>query len=504
MKKKISLAGITCIISLCAFNQTVSFPFAPEMDSIGFKGKPASWSTRVNAGENQTHALISFADRDRVFYYLVDSSLKIIDQYAVVKDSMVANYYGNKYEIVLQTSVNNLFRNYIRRKNGSEIFVETPDFEKKTSEIHRLIDYSGKEKFITAFEDNKHVYFLTLLSNAHKLRVYTDSGNQAKEIELEIYPDLQNFNLDEYLKDVKIIKNSKEPDLYTCKSQDKLYIMGDGKILLTLDNNYQYSIVYEINLSNYSSELKMFRKNFFYCNSMDNESAIQTNSYVYQDKILVGVFCYKDLLLQLKKMDNDSLIMEFHAARDSVVGFSSSGLIKRETGKQTLMGPLWLKKTESTHEQSQKDLRTKDFFKAVNKSSLSFLITSMPDVLVMKIGEAHDYQTGGGGGGMHFTPGGSVGTPGGMVSMPGYWSSMPGGYASKYGQAETYFKTILNKETLEFIPEKNISTKYDKVDDAEDQLSDSMFARTAFDFNGKTYLFYWDKVQKKFMIEEVE
>ncbi len=506
MKKTISLTVTLFSFLLSSFSQAGPFEFSPQMDSIGFKGKSYSWLTHVNTNKNQTNALITFADRDRVFYYLVDSNFKIRDQYAAIKDEMVANYYGSRYEMILQTSNGNIFRNYIRKQNGSEIFIEVPDFNNHFSDIKSFIDYSSKEKFLTAFEDNNHIYFLTLRKNTHTIRVYTDSAGQQKDIDLVIKDSLPglNFNLEESLKDLKIIKNTREPDLYTCKSADKLYIQGNGEVILTLDNNFQFTLIFKINLNNYTSESKIIRKNFSYCNSNENANAVQTNSFVYGDKILQGVFCRNDLLLQLKNINTESLIKEWYASRDSAITFSSSSLIKREEGKQTVQGPLWLTKKETLKDKSEKDLKTKDFFKAVNKSTLSFLIVPHDPYLLIKIGEAHDLQTGGGGGAPMYMGGGSVSTPGGTVSLPGYWTSGGAGYASKSGKIETYFKTVLQKENLEFVPSTDLYTSYDNVDELEDQLKDSADAEYAFDFNNKTYLFYWLKKSKKFMIELIK
>lgn len=100
-----------------------------------------------------------------------------------------------------------------------------------------------------------------------------------------------------------------------------------------------------------------------------------------------------------------------------------------------------------------------------------------------------------------YVGGGSFSTPGGVVSTPGYWSNPGFNYASKSGQGETYFKTFLKKESLDFIPSTNIDTKYDKIDHAEDILKDVIAAEMAFDFNQKTYLFYSNKKTKKFIIE---
>jgi hypothetical protein len=163
--KKIHLTAIACAIIFYCYGQTYIYEFTPH-DNIGFKEKPANWLTHVNTNTNQSHALITVADKERIFYYLVDSSFSILNNYSLAKDSMIANYYGSKYEMILQTSNANSFKNYIRKQNGTKIFVEIPDFENKSSEIHSLIDYSNKEKFLTAFENNNHVYFLTLFKGA--------------------------------------------------------------------------------------------------------------------------------------------------------------------------------------------------------------------------------------------------------------------------------------------------------------------------------------------------
>ncbi len=132
MKKTISLTVTLFAFFLSSFSQAGPYEFSPQMDSIGFKGKS---------------------------YY-----------------KMVANYFGSRHEMILQTSNRNTLRDYIRKQNSSEIFIEAPDFNNHFSDIKSFTDYSSKEKFLTAFEDNNHIYFLTLRKNIHTIRVYTSDG----------------------------------------------------------------------------------------------------------------------------------------------------------------------------------------------------------------------------------------------------------------------------------------------------------------------------------------
>ncbi|MBS1597782.1 MAG: hypothetical protein JST75_06130 [Bacteroidetes bacterium] len=502
--KKNALIAIFWLCSSACFCQSQSTEFGPGTQQIEFKGSYESWSTHFNANETKTNGLITFADRDKVYYYLVDSLFKIIGEYSVSKDAMTANYYGSKYEMVLQTSTNNSFRNYIHKQKGDEIFVENIDFDHSNSSTSDFIQFGKKEKFLTAFEENGHLYFLTLIRKTHKLKVYVDSSSVAKEIELRIEDSILHVNLDENLQDIVIIKNNKEADLYSCMKPTKLYIQGDGQIIITLDSNVQYTTLFKIDLNNFTSESRFIRKSFYYCNNNEDASAVKSNSFVYRDKILQGVFCRNELLLQLKYILSDSLIEEFHASRDSAITFASSALIKRKEGKSDIIGILGWNLKKTIREQTEKDLKTKDFFKAVNGSNFTFVIVPKNEYLVIKVGEAHDLMQTRFGASNTFMTRTIVNAPSGPVSVPTWTDSGPTYRSSKIGETETYFKTVLDKSSLEFLPSNDLQTKYDKIDLAKDDIKDIMAAESVFDFNQKTFLFYLDKKQKKFFIERIE
>jgi hypothetical protein len=498
MKKKITFLSILCLGFFVSFGQARSLLFGPAMDSLEFRGNPDSWQTHITTNDSHSQALVIFADRDNAFYYLVDTSFNVIDHYAFAKDSMAYNYYGNKYEVILQTSSGNSFYNYLLKKNSNEIFIETPDFANKIPVFDEFLRFGPKEKFLTAFENNHHIYFLTHPKNSNELWFYVDSSQTPKKVALILHDTLTDLNLEKSLRDIETIKDSKEPDLITAQSNVKLYIHPTGSLVLTLDDNFRYTALWRFDLADSSSEGKIIGKDNSYCDGPSYSN--QSNSYVYQNYILQAVFCGKGLLMQWKDISTGSILTEFHAMRDSAISFASSGPINKGTNNS---GPKGIFDKKKDPESTVTLLTSHQFFKAINKSSLSFVIVPQDEYLIIKTGEAHEVETEGPGIG-EATFSGKLGGAAGRILGATRWAVSVSAYLTISNQVQNYLTTILKKQTLEFIPDTELQTKYDKIDAVEDRSKDFQAAGTAFDFNGKTYFLYWHKKIKKFMLEPVD
>src|SRR5205085_2650299 len=112
-------------------------------------------------------------------------------------------------------------------------------------------------------------------------------------------------------------------------------------------------------------------------------------------------------------------------------------------------------KTKSAKSTSTSEITSKEFFKAVRKSSIAVTVIKQDSLIIIKNGEEHNLylQTGGGGG--FSMMGGGMGAPPMFISRPGS--------KIKNGQAETYFNTVLNSSNLQFIPDAETETRYDKI-----------------------------------------
>src|SRR5882724_12350715 len=111
--KKIAFIAILWLCGLLCVCQSRTIELNIAADTLKLKGNSDTWISHVNSSANQTSALITLADRKRVYYFLINSSFEYLGRYSVDKDDMVANFYGPKYSIVLQTSTDNSFRNYV-------------------------------------------------------------------------------------------------------------------------------------------------------------------------------------------------------------------------------------------------------------------------------------------------------------------------------------------------------------------------------------------------------
>lgn len=469
-----------------------SFEFPANKTKETLQGRTGNWNTFVNVNPENSTAAISFADRDSAYYFLVNSNFNIKSNYAVPKASLINNYYNGTFDIVLQKQSGNVFTNFLHKPNLSIVYLEEENFDLGTSVFKQFLDFSSREKFITGFNDKNHSYLLTLVKGTNKLRFYEDENATPKEIELTIPEFATDINLEYALRGLQVIDSSKETDLTTAKKKAKLYTNNSSRIYITIDESYKYTLLFSIDIEQHVSKSDVFFKTNYYCNQVDRPEIIQHNSFLFKDRLVQAVLCPQHFLLEIKNIEKDSAVISFHAQRDSAITFASSGIIKRERNTVSQANIFGAKNENSTN--TKRDLRTKDFFRAVNLHDFSFLIAEAKGYVVIKMGEAHNLLKAGGGGFSYM--GAAPGSPG---SMPVY----TGGYRSKSGESETYFKTIMKNFDFPEILDEDIDTKSDKIDNFEMEIKEDAAAGTAFDFNSKIYYFYWSKSTDKFLITEL-
>jgi hypothetical protein len=466
-----------------------TFEFLAGKTKEALQGSTNNWNSFVNINPENSLAAISFSDRDSAYYFLVDSSFSIKSNYSIPKSSIINNYYNGTFNIVLQKQSGNVFTNFLQKPNLSIVYIEEENFDLDTSIFKQFLDFSGREKFITGFNKRDHSYLLTLIRGTNKLRLYEDDNTTPKEVTVPVPEFATDINLENALKDILVVSSNTEIDLNTAKRKVKLYTDNSSKIYITLDESYKYTLLLTIDLEQNTSKSDIFFKTNYYCNQVDRPEIIQHNSFLFKDRLVQAVLCPQHFLLQIKNIEKDSALISFHAQRDSAISFASSGIIKSDENTITRRSLFGTRKENTTT--AKKDLTSKDFFKAVNMHDFSFLIAESQGYVVVKIGESHS---------LFRTTGGSMDYMGGPPGSPGSMPVYHPGHTSRADQIETYFKTVMKSLDTTEILDEDIDTKFDKIDDFEFDIKDDSAAGTAFDFNNKTYYFYWSKSMEKFLI----
>jgi hypothetical protein len=516
------LCGVSIFISTTIIGQQEDIVFTPDVKELPLEGKSSSWDLHVNSKTSKSNAVITLTDKERVFHYLVDTSFHMLKHYAFNRAELSeGDYYNsNKYNFILQTVIDSTFSNFMSKPSSGEVFCETLDFAEESSKFFRAFNFGSKEDLVTAFEMNEKICFITVPNKSNKLRFYTFGQQDFKEVELTMKDAPEDFDIVTSLKNLEPINADDPVNLDQSKHKAKLYINKNyKKVLLTFDNNYRYTVAYTIDLENFATTSKTLLTDFHACNDVANPIVLQSNSYYIDNKIIRAIFCPENYSIQVKDLATDSTLQQFTANRSGGIAFASSNLIRKEEHKKLSTGLLmlaggstirdansgpfsekytkWNAKNENST--SKAELSTKDFFKAINRSTLALTAVRYKDWLVIKTGEVHNLVTGGvGGAGFPMMNGGGFG------AAPVFGVGLRAAFPIKSGQAETYFTTVLNANNLNFIPEVEPETKYDQIERLHEPLPQTKLSEATFELNGKTYLMKWYKEANQFVIEEIK
>ncbi|MBG9377227.1 hypothetical protein I5907_13375 [Panacibacter sp. DH6] len=232
------------------------------------------------------------------------------------------------------------------------------------------------------------------------------------------------------------------------RSKAKLYPGTGNEFYITLDDALKYTVLLSINYEGGSATTKVLYKQNFYCNQVVNVNSLQHNSYLFEGKLFQLTFCPNDMLIEIKNVATDSALVSFHASKDSIIAFASTEISKNEVSSRP-PNIIWSLKYNS-NTSNKKDLRAKDFFRAINAHELSLTAERVGDKVVLKIGESHENSVSKSG---CYAPGGfsgGGGFSGRVYVLPSY---------SFHAQSETFFKTIMKTPESPIILFQDVMTQ---------------------------------------------
>jgi hypothetical protein len=292
----------------------------------------------VNNSTKETTLFV--ADKEKVKAIRLNREMQIIDSISTLRlnpSTYVAmiGYNENKSNI-------NLFWT---SSNHKDLFIQQFNFDKLNPENKTYSLPLKDEKFLQSFSQNGKFYILTVLKNSDKLKFYVFDNETLEEkiIDLTgfkfyksnyqkttVYGMFGEYHFNSDLPfSVQKINPENPTSLVESSKKKKCYSIGKT-IILTFDNNIDYTQLITLNLESFTAIEKFVKKPPI----AGDRLYLNSNSFLIDDKLYQIKSTSNQLIFTIKDLE-DNLIKSYKASdTNPIIDFKNSNIIQ-ENGKLT-------------------------------------------------------------------------------------------------------------------------------------------------------------------------
>lgn len=278
------------------------------------------------------------------------------------------------------------------------------------------------------------------------------------------------------------IDNTNPNSLETTSKLNKLYAK-DENLILTFDNFEAFTLVYFIDLTNFSVTEKRIQKE-----QAENESLEKSNSFLYKNHFFqLGVNNDK-MIFTVTDFSTGERLKTYRATKDRAINFKNSALLQKNGMFMAQDGVRQLDETSQ-------------YLRKISNGDPGIAVQQINGIYQTTIGGTQ--PMGGGGGGMVMVGGaGVVGGAIGAVAVSIYFNPTYTSYGSYNNTKSIYIQSLFDLEFnhIEGFASENV---FDKIKTYQDSL-EKVDAEEVFLHKNKVYFGYYDKKLETYSIFEFE
>ncbi len=284
-----------------------------------------------------------------------------------------------------------------------------------------------------------------------------------------------------FVPEIVEIDNKNPNSLETTSKLNKLYAK-DNNLILTFDNFEAFTLVYFIDLSDFSVTEKRFPQEM-----VDGKYLEKSNSFLFEEKLFQIAVSDDKLILNISDFKTGDIIRSFRATKERPIIFKNTNLNQKNG---MFMGINEIRYLDDTAQ----------FLRKVNNGLPGIAITQINNNYQLTIGGTQ--VLGGGGGGMMMAGGGVVGGAAGGMVVSIYFNPTYSSYGSYNNTKSIYIESIFDAQFnhIQGYPLENVFDKVKMYQDSFEKIS----AEEVFAHNGKLYFGYYNKKSEVYNIVEFE
>ena len=279
------------------------------------------------------------------------------------------------------------------------------------------------------------------------------------------------------------IDNVNPNSLETTSKLNKLYAQ-DNNLILTFDNFEAFTLVYFINLSDFSVTQKRFPHEM-----IEGKYLEKSNSFLFEKNLFQIAVNNDKLIFTISDFKSGVQLKTFRATKERPINFKNTNLIQKNG--------MFMAEDEIRYLDD-----TAQFLRKINNGSPGIAIQRNNDIYQINIGGTQEFGSGGGGGGMMMVGGAVAGGMVGSMAVSIYFNPTFTSYGSYANTKSIYIESLFDSE-FNHIKGYPIENVFDKVKNYQESFK-KIDAEEVFSHNGKVYFGYYNKKSEAYNIVEFE
>lgn len=326
MNKKIFSLIILLGLSITIFSQEQIGSFVNTLKTSSYNIKIKNVFSIVD--EKTEKIAFFFTDAKNVYAYKLNTDFTVEEKLSFVDKR-------RKYKTLIGHSIseNGDYTIVLTNTKKNKFLSVHFSFKNKTTSSEETILVQG-EKFIQAASKKNKFYLITTRRNFDNITIYSnqkDGKLKKDKLDLKHLSFISKQGEGMYIGDIltgglystkdpinKIDENI--PNSIEITAELKKMYEKDNTLIFTLDDNKHFTQILTLNLDDYSTSQKMFKKDMF--------DALRTNSFINGNNIFIASTNKSKFVLKVFNYTTQELIKEYTITKEEPITFKNTPIIQ--------------------------------------------------------------------------------------------------------------------------------------------------------------------------------
>ena len=331
MKKLLLLGVCVCCIQLLTAQESLV-----EFEN-SLKNSNSSIKDVIPIINDDTNDIaVFFADAKNVYGYLFNDTFEL-------QKKLLSPEKRRKYKVLIGSSIllDGSYRVFLTNKGHNRFSSMTLSFDKKEPQLHEFNLEDTNERFIQTITYKNKFYLLSAARRAPEdhaynegIYIYTfdDEGKPKRntiDIRSFVFLDKKGNAISipslvaPYANSIKKIENNVPNSIEVAASNRKMYTQ-DNKVILSFDNNKEFSQFLEINIETLEANKKSFEKPM----KGIEKNRKKTNSYLNGDLLFMVAATKDNFTFQVHSFKTNSVIKKYNFSQEDTIHFKNTPIIQ--------------------------------------------------------------------------------------------------------------------------------------------------------------------------------
>lgn len=279
---------------------------------------------------------IFFADAKNVYGYLFNDQFEL-------QHTLISPEKRRKYKVLIGSSIldNGNYKVFLTNNGHTRFSAMTLSFDDQNHILHEFSLEDINEKFIQTVTYKNKFYLISAAKRAPEKKAYSegiyiytfDENDKPKRNKIitseSVFLDKNGngkslpYLIAPYSNSIKKIEDNVPNSVEVAAGDRKIYLK-DNKVIFTLDNNKEFTQIFEVNLETFQASHRSIEKPM----KEIEKGRKKTNSYLNGNLIFMVASTKDNFIFQVNNYEKDSLINTYSLSKEDTIYFKNTPIIQ--------------------------------------------------------------------------------------------------------------------------------------------------------------------------------